>query len=57
VEPFWRVSASREDRVHAGLGLSLVKRLAVLLDLEISFELDESVFRARLTSPGKPNPA
>lgn len=48
-EPFWRSSKSREDRSHIGIGLSLVRRLAELLEVELSFQLDERVFRARLS--------
>jgi two-component system sensor histidine kinase QseC len=48
-EPFWRSSKSREDRSHTGIGLSLVRRLAELLEVELSFQLDESVFQARLS--------
>lgn len=47
-EPFWRSSPSREDRSHAGVGLSLVRRLAELLELELSLQLEGGVFRARL---------
>lgn len=47
-EPFWRASLSREDRTHAGIGLPLASRLAELLDLDLSFTVDDGVFRARL---------
>jgi signal transduction histidine kinase len=47
-EPFWRASASREDRAHAGIGLSLARRLAELLEVELCFQLEQGVFRARL---------
>jgi signal transduction histidine kinase len=47
-EPFWRASASREDRAHAGLGLALASRLAELLRAELSFELHNGTFRASL---------
>ena len=49
VEPFWRASQSREDRSHAGIGLSLASRLAELQELGLSFAVDEGVFRARLS--------
>ncbi|MFN0009779.1 MAG: sensor histidine kinase [Planctomycetota bacterium] len=48
-EPFWRASRSREDRSHAGLGLSLAKRLAELLALDLLFSVEDGVFRARLS--------
>jgi two-component system sensor histidine kinase QseC len=47
-EPFWRASQAREDRSHAGLGLSLAGRLAELQGLELSFALELGEFRARL---------
>jgi len=47
-EPFWRMSSAREDREHSGLGLSLVARLAALLELELSFGVEAGRFRARL---------
>lgn len=47
-EPFWRASASREDRRHVGLGLALARRLAELLDVELTFALDQGRFKARL---------
>jgi signal transduction histidine kinase len=48
-EPFWRASASRDERNHAGLGLSLARRFAELLDLGLSFELERGVLRVRLS--------
>jgi len=50
-EPFWRKSLARGDRTHAGLGLSLVARLAALLELELSFRVDAGVFRAEVGFP------
>ena len=47
-EPFWRASAAREDRAHAGLGLSLARRFAEVLEVGLSFEVDQGEFRARL---------
>lgn len=47
-EPFWRGSASREDRSHAGLGLALAARLAEILRAELSFALDRGILRATL---------
>ncbi len=47
-EPFWRASAAREDRDHAGLGLALARRLAELLGVELTFALEQGWFRARL---------
>lgn len=48
-EPFWRASRSREDRSHAGIGLSLASRLATLLDLDLDFAIEDGIFRARLS--------
>ncbi len=48
-EPFWRASAAREDRSHAGIGLSLAGRLAELLGLELRFAIEGGLFRARLS--------
>ncbi len=45
-ERFWRKDQSRTEGRHAGLGLSVVKALAEVLDLEIVPELDE---KGRLT--------
>ena len=42
------MSPSRDDRAHAGLGLSLVARLAALLELELSFRVEAGVFRVEL---------
>ena len=50
-EPFWRASSSREDRTHAGIGLALGRRLAELLELELSFAIQDGTFRARLDFP------
>lgn len=47
-EPFWRMSSARDDRTHAGLGLSLVARLAALLELDLSFRVEAGVFRVEL---------
>jgi signal transduction histidine kinase len=47
-EPFWRASAARGDRAHAGLGLSLARRFAELLEVRLSFGLEHDVFLARL---------
>jgi signal transduction histidine kinase len=47
-EPFWRASTARDDRAHAGLGLSLARRFAELLEVGLSFELDRGLFRVRL---------
>lgn len=51
-EPFWRASASRADRAHAGIGLALAQRLSELQGLRLSFELEDSAFRAELEFPG-----
>lgn len=47
-EPFWRASAARDDRSHAGLGLTLVRRLADLQGLELAFRVEEREFRVGL---------
>ncbi len=47
-EPFWRMSSARDDRSHAGLGLSLVARLAALLELDLRFRVEAGVFRVEL---------
>jgi signal transduction histidine kinase len=47
-EPFWRASAAREDRGHAGLGLALARRLAELLQVQLTFALEDGLFRAQL---------
>ncbi|MCX7625247.1 MAG: ATP-binding protein, partial [Candidatus Sumerlaeaceae bacterium] len=38
-EPFWRKDSARTDRQHSGLGLTLAKSIAKLLDLRLSFSL------------------
>jgi len=50
-EPFWRMSSARDDRKHAGLGLSLVARLAALLEFELAFRVEAGVFRVELGFP------
>jgi len=51
-EPFWRAERARSSREHAGLGTSLVKALAGLLGLRVSFEQDAAgTFRARVEGP------
>ncbi len=47
-EPFWRASTAREDRSHAGIGLSLARRFAELLEVELAFRLEHGLFQARL---------
>jgi signal transduction histidine kinase len=47
-EPFWRASAAREDRGHAGLGLALARRVADLLQVDLTFALEGETFSARL---------
>jgi signal transduction histidine kinase len=53
-EPFWRASAARGERGHAGLGLSLARRLAELLQVELTFALEDGLFRARLGFAARP---
>lgn len=48
-EPSWRACAAREEGAHAGIGLSLVRRLAELLQIEHSCQLERGVFRSRLS--------
>ena len=50
-EPFWRAEGARGERSHAGLGLALAERLAALMQSELSFELVDGTFRARLRFP------
>jgi signal transduction histidine kinase len=40
-EPFWRKDPARSDGQHAGIGLSLVKAYADLLDIEVKVGLPE----------------
>ena len=51
-EPFWRASAARGDRHHAGIGLALASRLARQLDLDLSFAVDGGRFQAHVAFPG-----
>jgi two-component system sensor histidine kinase QseC len=44
-EPFWRASAARDDRTHAGLGLTLARRLAELLGVELDLRVDGRQFK------------
>jgi signal transduction histidine kinase len=47
--PFWRKSEARSSAEHAGLGLSVVSALAMLLRLDIGFDQDQNgTFRVRL---------
>jgi len=41
-EPLWRKEASRSEQAHHGLGLSLVKAYARLLDLRVAVDLPRS---------------
>jgi len=50
-EPFWRASQAREDRAHAGLGLSLAQRFAELLGVALSFDIESGRFHARVRFP------
>ena len=51
-EPFWRANVARTGRSHAGIGLSLAKRLAEILDVGLEFSVEDGTFRARLTFAG-----
>jgi signal transduction histidine kinase len=53
-EPFWRASAARGERGHAGLGLALARRLAELLQVELTFALEDGLFCARLGFAARP---
>jgi len=44
-EPFWRASAARDDRAHVGLGLTLARRLADLLGVELDFRVEGRQFK------------
>jgi signal transduction histidine kinase len=48
-EPFWRRDGSRASRQRSGLGLALSRRLAESAGLELAFELEAGVLRARLS--------
>lgn len=55
-EPFWRKDAARTDRQHSGLGLTLAKSIAKLLDLELSLNLSaDHIFTAALQWPATQN--
>lgn len=47
-EPFWRKDRARTDRNRSGLGLALSSALAEKSGMELSFELEDGVFRAVL---------
>lgn len=40
-EPFWRTDRARTDRTHAGLGLTVVQRIAHAADLRVDARLDD----------------
>ncbi len=49
-DPFWRKDASRGDRTHVGLGLSVAKRLADVAGLRLAADLDHGDLRMRVSS-------
>lgn len=51
-EPLWRKEASRSEQAHHGLGLSLVKAYAALLDAQVKADLPRpDWFQISLTLP------
>ena len=51
-EPFWRKDEARSSAQHAGLGLSLVVAVSVLLGMQIGFTQDQDgTFRVRMEHP------
>jgi signal transduction histidine kinase len=54
-EPFWRGDAARTGGSHCGLGLTLVRRIVILLGGEVAALLDANRrFTVRLSLPAKP---
>jgi len=51
--PFWRKDEARSDRVHVGLGLSVVQRMCDATGLRLELNLDESsrILSILITSP------
>jgi len=58
-DSFWRADASRSDAgVHCGLGLALVKKIAIALGGTVTAEIDQpDIFTIRLTIPCRETPA
>lgn len=50
-EPFWRLSASRTESDHHGLGLTIAQGMAALAGLTLQFEVQDAAFIATLQSP------
>ena len=51
---FWRKDAARTGGQHAGLGLSIVRALADVLDVQMVVDLSpDKVFSVRLRFPGR----
>lgn len=48
-EAFWRKDTSRTERTHAGLGLSLVRRYAAVLNVRCEWKLEGEWFVVELT--------
>ncbi|MEZ5989840.1 MAG: ATP-binding protein [Planctomycetota bacterium] len=52
-EPFWQKSASRTERRHTGLGLSLASEVATALRGSLEFALQADEFSATLSLPDR----
>ena len=50
-QPFWRKDKSRSDQIHFGLGLSLVRVYADLLEADLQFELKKGKLIVSLKLP------
>lgn len=48
-EPFWRLDPSRADRTHAGLGLTVVRQVALAVGLQVQASLDGQRLRMRIS--------
>lgn len=55
-EPFWQKDASRTEKDHAGLGLTLVRSVATVLGGDVSFAMN-GAFQVTLDLPHTPAPA
>ena len=50
-EPFWRLSTSRSDATHHGLGLTIAQGMAMLAGIDLRFRLEENRFVAEAVAP------